>query len=128
MGFTVPPVVQSTEAAKLVLTKTAGENISALKIVRLTASDNYVLADEVTYNEALAIGVALNAASTGQQVRALTLGILEDAFFTFPLNTLLYLGSNGTITDTVPATHRVRLGYSLGPGAIFVKIEEPIIL
>jgi len=129
----IPGPQESVE--KLALTRTSDQAISALKVVRLTSSTNVDIADStLTFADAIVAGIALDTApAAGVEIQVQTYGVLEDAFFTFPLNDLLFLSSNGTITNTAPSlgggdTHRVAIGKSLGVGAIFIDIEEPIIL
>lgn len=127
MPVTFP--TKANEVPKLIDARIAGENISALKVVRLINENEVLIASKDTFGEAQALGVALNAALTGEQIRVLSLGILEDAFFTFPLNDLLFLDSSGNITNVEPLSGtRTVVGKSLGPGSIYVKLEEPIVI
>jgi len=116
---------------KLSIERVADQAISALKVVRLTSSTNVDLADStLTYEDAITAGVATSTTTgAGQTINIQTYGVLDDPFFTFPLNDLLFLGASGTITNVAPTTgHRVVLGKSLGVGSIFIEIQEPIIL
>ena len=129
----IPGPQESVE--KLAITRTSDGPISALKVVRLTSATTVDLGDStIGYTEALVVGVALDTAvGAGSEIEILTYGVLEDAFFTFPVNDLLFLSSSGTITNVAPSlgggdTHRVIVGKSLGTGAIFISVEEPIIL
>ena len=123
----VPGPQESVE--KVSLERTSDQAISALKAVRLTSDTNVDLADSGgTYEEAITAGIATSTtASAGQVIDVQSYGLLEDPFFTFPLNDLLFLGSGGTITNVAPTSgHRVVIGKSLGTGSIFINIEEPI--
>lgn len=123
----VPGPQESVE--KVALERTSDQAISALQAVRLTSDTNVDLADSTgTYEEAITAGIATSTtAAAGQLIELQSYGLLEDPFFTFPLNDLLFLGAGGTITNVAPASgHRVVIGKSLGSGAIFINIEEPI--
>lgn len=125
----IPQVVNAEEASKLTLIKEAAETISALKLVKLNASDMFEIADKELYEDALVVGIAITAGAAGATIKAVATGIVEDLAFNFPLNDLLFLGNNGTITNIAPTTgHNVPVGYSLGTGAIFLNIEKPEIL
>ena len=120
---------------KLALERLSDQAISALKLVRLTSDTTVDIADAtLTYGESITAGIATStAAGVGQTIFIQTYGVVEDPFFTFPLNDLLFLGASGTITNVAPSlgagdTHRVVVGKSLGVGSIFITIEEPIIL
>jgi len=108
---------------------TAGAAISAVKAVYNTTPTTVVYATKTALSSSKAIGIAKNAASLGGSVTVVTSGELSDASFTFAANETLYLDINGGITNVAPTTgHRVVLGYSLGVGKIFIRIEEPIVL
>ena len=73
------------------------------------------------------LGISIQAGLTGQDIAVLLFGKIEDASFNFPLNEPLFLDLNGVITSTPPTTDfSVNIGHSLGLGAIFIDIKEPI--
>lgn len=106
------------------------QTISALRMVRATSSTNVNLADYSTFNESVVLGMAISAATVGNTTTVVTHGCVKDPSFTFPVNDTLFLLSNGTITNApIPlggGFYTVRIGHSLGSGAIFIDIEEPI--
>lgn len=109
------------------VTKIADESISALRVVAAVSETNVALADKDSFQDAKALGVSINAANTGENVKVVTFGEIKDSFFNFPLNEPLFLGDNGVITDIAPSdVFNTTIGHSLGPGAIFVNIREPI--
>ena len=104
----------------------AGENISALKCL-VQSTGNVLLAEPDTHENATVLGISISAGSTGNEVKYVIAGELYDTAFTFALNEQLYLSTNGTITNVAPVSgFRTKVGFSLGPGAIMVQIEEPI--
>lgn len=118
---------QSDSAKRLEVIKIAGESFSALKLVRLVDSESVLLADKAIYDNSIVLGVSLNAASIGNDVTVLVYGILEDPFFNFSPNELLFLGDNGEITNINSLSgNRTIIGHGLGAGAIMVKIQETI--
>jgi hypothetical protein len=126
-------VNSSSEAEKLVEVKIADSSMSALLIVKATGINTVDLAsNDSLYGDAVAFGVLINSVSVSGEVDVVRCGKITDAFFTYPVNTLLFLGLNGTITDIDPsttlATHVTPIGYGLGSGAIFIDIDKPIIL
>lgn len=115
------------DAKRLVDTKTCAENISALRLVNATDDTSIELADPSAYTTGIVLGVALQAGLLGEDIEVLLFGKLEDVSFTFTLNEPLFLTANGVITSTPPTTgFSVNIGHSLGSGAIFVNIKEPI--
>lgn len=107
----------------------ADGTVSAIKAIYKTINGIAHGEDNTSYDEASIIGISITGATNGNLVKYQIDGRLEDSSFNFPLNDPLYLGSNGSITNTAPTTgHRTRLGTSLGIGAMQIEIEEPIIL
>ncbi len=107
----------------------ADGTVSAIKAIYKTINGIAHGDADVSYETATIIGISITGATTGNVVKYQIDGRLEDSSFNFPLNDPLYLGSDGSITNTPPSTgHRTRLGTSLGVGAIQIEIEEPIIL
>ena len=127
LDFTKDPVTDSG-VAKLTDNYIANESISALRVVRLVDENTCELADSQNfYVNAKAVGVSVNSGASGQTIKTQTFGILEDSSFTFTLNEPLFLTTNGIITETAETTgFSVQIGHSLGNGAIFINIREPI--
>jgi len=123
----------SDTAKRVVETKTADVNMSALTFVYATSDTNVDKAtNDGTYAQATVLGMTLSSVVAGNQVDILLFAKVEDPFFTYTVNDLLFLGTNGTITNVAPslplATHSTSIGQSLGSGAIFINIEKSIIL
>ena len=120
------------DAAKILVdTGVAGENISALQLVYLSDSDTFMVADNDNYPTAVCAGIALNAATIGSSLDVQLFGKHEDPFWNFTLNEPLFLSDSvaGQTTETEPTNnHLVRIGHSLGSGAIFINIEDPVII
>ena len=118
----------NVDIPKLSVTKTYSETISALQLVSATSSTEVGVADITALTEATVLGISTVAGVALSEERIIILGVVEDASFTFPVNTPLFLGVNGTITSTPTTTigqFVTQIGYSLGSGAIFISISEP---
>lgn len=109
-------------------TKVATETISAIKIVTLDNPTDISLAtSDGTCPQATAFGVSRTSGSIGDNVEVITSGVLYDSSLSFPVNAPLFLGLNGTITDTAPTTgYLTQIGTSGGPGLINININPPI--
>jgi len=131
-GIPGPPGPQgppSTIAERLIKTYAASEPISAMKLVYLTSPTEVGVGSSTTYEKALIAGVALNAASTGQDVEVLMFGLVADAVFSYSVNEVLFLSSSGSITNVAPVTgYSVIIGKGLGAGNGFIKISETVTL
>lgn len=118
---------QSDSAKRLEDDFIAGENISALKLFYINDDQEAMLADNSDYGTSQVIGISLTAAASGGEFRGLLFGRISDPLFSYPSNTSLYLGSNGSVTNVVPTSGtRTKVGHALYSGAIFLKIEDPI--
>ena len=124
---------QSPDVAATIVTREAAENISALRMVIVNAGSTVELANsDQSFEDAKTIGMTLTAVTTGNQVRIVTFGIIEDASFVFSPNDQLYLNQDGNITTTPPSlpgdVYNVFIGQALGSGEIFINVQEPIAL
>ncbi len=125
-----PAGPSGTPGTSLVVTKTAGETISAGKAVYLDTATVVKLADHSILARQKCIGVAKTAATSGNSIEVITDGVFEDAIFSgFTLNEPIWVGTNGTLVQ-VPPTSGVLLeaGYYLGENKIEIEIKRPIIL
>lgn len=109
-------------------TKVAAENISAIKLLTLdNPTDVSLSTSDGSCPEATVFGVSRTSGSTGDNIEVITAGVLYDSSFNFPVNAPLFLGINGTITDTAPTTgYLTQIGTSGGPGLINININPPI--
>jgi len=117
----------ASAASLLTETKIYTQTISALKLLNAVDGTSVQIAGTTNYAQSKVLGIAKFAGNIGDSKSVILFGKVEDATFIWPVNTLLYLDSNGSITDIAPVTgFLVNIGYSLGSGAIFLNIQEPI--
>lgn len=108
----------------------ANVNISALKCVTKEIT-GVNLADKDAQITAEVLGITRSAANTGNSLRVVTHGRIDDTTFNFNVNEPLFLGDNGNITNLSPSLsgeYITRIGYGLGAGSIFVEIEQPTLI
>ena len=113
-------------------TDQAGETISATKALYLDSGELFLGKPDDTYAKAQIVGIAITSATTGLPVKYRTSGEFYDSSFSFTVGNLVFLDTNGGITETDPLSlghnHRVALGKVIASNGIFIQIEEPIIL
>lgn len=125
----LPNTTEALSAKTLVIERIASENISALKIVYLNSTTTCAKSDNSSHSSATSCGIAINAGNIGDTIKILSFGVVEDSSFIFGINEPIYLSVDGEITATPPSSgYLVKIGYGLGSGAIFIKIEKPIAL
>jgi hypothetical protein len=109
----------------------AGEVISALRIVRSISATTVVYADStLNFEDSRTLGMSTSGGIIGSTISVTFFGAIEDASFTFPINDPLFLTQNGLISNTQDplSVYNSTIGYSLGVGAIFINLQEPIAL
>lgn len=105
----------------------AGTNLSALRVVRGTDASTVVYCTLDAADIGTALGVTVSAATAGGAVSVLTAGIMEDSSWNWNTNLPVYLGADGVLTQTVPASgyHQV-IGTPESPIKLKVSIQQPI--
>lgn len=72
-------------------------------------------------------GLSLMAAAAGESVRIQTAGNVANNSFAWPVGTALFLGPNGTLTDTAPSTGLLwRLASVVKPRVIYFEPDSPV--
>ncbi len=109
------------------LTLVAGENLSALRAVTTNSSGQAVYASNNTLANAQVVGIVYTAASSGANVTIKISGILTDANWNWTKGTV-YLGTNGTLTQTVPTNGAivVHVGKALTATQLLIDIDTII--
>jgi len=125
-----PAGPSGTPGTSLVVTKIAGETISAGKAVYLDTATVVKLADHSILARQKCIGVAKTAATVGNTIEVITDGIFQDAIFSgFAINEPVWVGLSGVLTQTPPTSGvLLETGYYLGENKIEIEIKRPIIL
>jgi len=105
----------------------ADGNLSAVKAIYKTLNGVKGGDGNISQGEATIIGITRTSALDGDKIKYQIVGKFEDSSLNFNLNEALYLGTNGNITNIAPSIgYRTQLGHSLGNGAMFINIQEPI--
>tara|TARA_Y100000296_G_C5180060_1_gene263663 strand:+ start:4870 stop:5340 length:471 start_codon:yes stop_codon:yes gene_type:complete len=99
-----------------------------LRAVRRYYFDTVKLCDpSATYFDACVYGITLAGNSKNTKTKIVTYGILKDTNLDFSQDEVLYLNTDGSITNVAPSTtYKTIIGYSLGNGEIFINIQPPI--
>lgn len=121
--------LSGVDIPSLSVTKIYAEDIDKYKLVSATDSTHVGISGPTTLTEATVLGITQVAGITNDEKRITIMGITEDPSFTWAVNTPLFLSPSGDITDTPTSTvgeFVTQIGYSLGSGAIFVSISEPM--
>lgn len=120
-----------SQAQWLVVDKIAGENIDSFKMIRFANIDTVVYARaNGTREESRPFGITITSSLAGNKVKVLVMGIIENPIFTYPSGTLLFLSTNGSITDVVPtlpsSNYSLVVGEALAVGVISLSIRTPV--
>lgn len=87
--------------ANIDLAAEAGENLSALRVVRLNGTNKAVYADNDNATNANAVGITTSSAASGATASIRYAGLLEDSSWTWSQGPI-YIGTAGTLTQAAP--------------------------
>jgi hypothetical protein len=109
------------------ITLVAGENLSALRAVTSNSSGQAVYASNDTLANAQVVGITNGAVTSGANATIKISGILTDANWNWTKGTV-YLGTNGTLTQTVPTNGAivVHVGKALTSTQLIIDIDTII--
>ena len=109
------------------ITLVAGENLSALRAVTTNSSGQAVYASNNTLANAQVVGIVYTAANSGSNATIKISGIITDASWNWTKGTV-YLGTNGTLTQTVPTSGAivVHVGKALTATQLLIDIDTII--
>jgi hypothetical protein len=111
------------------LTLTAGATLGGQRVVTLNSQGELIHADHANANHAGRIcGLTLTSALPGSLVTVRSFGLLEDPSWHWDTSRpRLFLYSNGTITQSVPASGFLCvLGFCLSETQLFIDIQPAI--
>lgn len=124
IGFN-PAGLVAERATSVVNTYTAGETLSALKAVYEVSGVVYK-ADNTSLVAASVSGISLTAADAGTSVQILQFGVLQDPVFSFAPADLVFLTTDGTISNVAPDSgYLTRLGRAINANTLLVIIDSP---
>lgn len=103
-------------------TITAGENLSAGDVVRISGGQAYKADNSTSGGITAVVGVCNTTVSSGQTVK-IDYGFY-DGFSSLTVGTLYYLGTSGAITATKPSTYIVELGVAVSTTRINFTIKS----
>jgi hypothetical protein len=129
-GIQGPAGTPAVDSTNFLVSKIAGETISAGKAVYLDTATIVKFSDHSVVARQKCIGVADTAATVGNAILVITDGVFEDAIFAgFTLNEPIFVGTSGVLTQTAPTTGvLIEVGYYIGENKIEVEIKRPIAL
>ena len=103
--------------------KQATSNLSALKAIDLTTKTYPVISDTPLY-----LGLVMNAVLQGSFFKALLEGEIYDSSWNWAPNTLVFLGNNGTLTQTLPQSNcLIVAGKAIDTDRMYIKFSNPLL-
>lgn len=108
--------------------RTAGETLSALRVVyELNGQVYYLDPADADHIDSL-LGVTLTAATVGSTVNVQRSGVVEDSAWNW-IPGRVWLGANGSLTQTPPLFgFDVLIGNAVSPTRIVLNIQDAILL
>jgi len=106
----------------------AGENLSAGRVVVIENGEAFYFQPSITAHGGRAFGVTMASASAGNQVNIQVLGEPTDASFSAFANVPLYVGDDGEIQTTFPASGLIqKAGFGTGTNKIMIDFSTQIL-
>ena len=130
MGVIYKAVSLLPDLGDAVTTATASINLSALRAVILDNAGQFAYADSSTPSHAYRVaGILPYAISQGTEGVAYRLGEITDAVWNWTRGSPIFLGTNGQLTQTPPATGILLvLAQPISPTVINLVQPVPILL
>jgi hypothetical protein len=102
----------------------ATKPLSALRLINLVTVD-YASCDELNVQT---IGLLKNAIAIGNTFNVMLSGVISDSNWNWQLDTPIFLGVNGTLTQNIPSTAKqiVQVASVINSQKIFINIGEII--
>lgn len=108
------------------VTRLAVGSVNALRVVAATSATQVTYAQPTT-GATLPMGVSTTAGADGEEVNVQLSGELVDAGWGWDVDVPIFLGANGALTQTAPATGvLVVVGRPLTATSMFIAIESPL--
>jgi hypothetical protein len=103
----------------------AGASLSALRLVKLNASNQLVYADSST--DATVLGLTFQAVSSGVAPITVLSGLVTDSSWSWVRGSPLYLGSNGQLSASIPLSgFIVPVGNAEAPTIVNINIMQGV--
>lgn len=111
------------------ITLTAGEAVGGRRMVVINGSGEAVYADQsITDHANRVLGMTTQAASLGAPVTIQSSGEFTEPTWTWALDNPIFLGANGQLTQTVPATGvTLQVATPISATTIIIGIKMPYI-
>lgn len=111
---------------------TAGEALSGHRMVVLNASEQAVYAsnDNLSHAEKV-FGMTVGAASSGAAVTVRRFGELTEPSWNWTLNTPIFLGVNGLLTQTkpsAPGSFVLQVAFPMTPTKVYIDIKQAFLI
>lgn len=107
------------------VTYTAGENLSAGRVVIIEGGEAFYFQPSDTTHQGRAYGITTAAANTGESATIQISGEITNPAFTFAADSILYVFNNGIIVDTAPTVNVLQVA-GVSSGSTKMRIDFSI--
>jgi hypothetical protein len=106
----------------------ASTNISALKVIAVNNGQAYLPSSSIVGDAFRIVGVSEVSANTGSNIKAVIAGVISDSGWSWQGDRPIFLGSNGTLTQSVPSGFLKQIAEPLSSQSILINLQGVIIL
>lgn len=107
------------------VTYTAGENLSAGRVVVIDSGEAFYFQPSDTTHQGRAYGITTTAANSGEDATIQISGEITHPAFTFGPDKILYVFNNGIIVDTAPTVSVLQVA-GVSSGSTTMRIDFSI--
>ena len=129
IGITITETLEPYNEQIHQFTRTAGENISALRVVRDSGAGSVVLARWPEPESKAPLGITTTAAISGGEIFVRSFGEMSDPAWSWTVSTPVLLGANGVLYQGAPqGPWFVIVGMATRATSLVVRIQPPVTL
>ena len=116
-----------TDKSSGVIPVIAGEQISALRAIKVIDDKAYVCDSSNVEDADLCIGISVTAANQGESLAVQTSGIMEDSSWNFIAGQPIYFNAEGRLEQTVPLENFSQIiGYSITESKLKIEVQQAL--
>jgi hypothetical protein len=106
----------------------ASTNISALKVIAVNNGQAYLPSSSIVGDAFKIVGVSELSANAGNNIKAVIAGVISDSSWNWQQNKPIFLGDNGTLTQSLAGSFLKRMATAISNQTILINQSEATFL
>jgi hypothetical protein len=105
----------------------ASTNISALKVIAVNNGQAYLPSSSIVGDAFRIVGVSETSVNAGSNIKVVIAGVISDSGWNWQGDRPIFLGGNGTLTQSVPSGFLKQIAEPLSSQAILINLQGVIL-